>query len=143
MTELVHDPVRRQRLRFSREGEILHAEVWADPGGDVPAHYHPSQEERFEVLAGQGRVPPRRQRGGGGPGARGGGAAGAQDALLHTGETPRAPPAATPATPSRAPATSPRLSAASAGPCPPPGSIARAAGARCAASPAPIGSRSW
>jgi quercetin dioxygenase-like cupin family protein len=52
MSELVHDPVRRQRLSFSRQGDILQAEVWAEPGGDVPAHYHPAQEERFEVIAG-------------------------------------------------------------------------------------------
>ena len=55
MSELVHDPVRRQRIGFSRDGEVLRAEVWADPGGDVPSHYHPSQEERFEVVAGQVR----------------------------------------------------------------------------------------
>ncbi|MDQ6810826.1 MAG: cupin domain-containing protein [Actinomycetota bacterium] len=52
MSELVHDPVRRQRLAFSCEGDVLHTEVWADPGGDVPAHYHPAQEESFEVLSG-------------------------------------------------------------------------------------------
>jgi quercetin dioxygenase-like cupin family protein len=52
MPELVHDPVRRQRLGFSRDGDVLHAEVWTAPGGDVPSHYHPAQEERFEVLAG-------------------------------------------------------------------------------------------
>ena len=55
MTDLVHDPVRRQRYRFSREGDRLRVEVWADPGGDVPAHSHPAQEERFEVLAGEVR----------------------------------------------------------------------------------------
>jgi len=53
--ELVRDPVRRQRLAFSRQGDVLHAEVFADPGGDVPSHYHPAQEERFEVLAGHVR----------------------------------------------------------------------------------------
>src|SRR5437660_9351790 len=55
MPELVHDPIRRQRLAFSREGVVLHAEVFADPGDDVPSHYHPAQEERFEVLAGRVR----------------------------------------------------------------------------------------
>jgi Cupin domain len=52
MNEPVQDPVRRQRIRFSQVGDVLHADVWAAPGGDVPAHYHPSQEERFEVLEG-------------------------------------------------------------------------------------------
>jgi quercetin dioxygenase-like cupin family protein len=55
MPQTVIDPVRRQRLSFSREGEVLRAEVYADPGGDVPSHLHPSQEERFEVLAGHVR----------------------------------------------------------------------------------------
>ena len=55
MPELINDPVRRQRYRFTREGNVLRAEVWCDPGGDVPAHSHPSQEERFEILAGEVR----------------------------------------------------------------------------------------
>lgn len=55
MPELIKDPVRRQRYRFTREGDVLRAEVWCDPGGDVPSHSHPSQEERFEVLAGEVR----------------------------------------------------------------------------------------
>jgi quercetin dioxygenase-like cupin family protein len=53
--DLIEDPVRRQRYRFSRRGDVLRAEVWADPGADVPAHFHPSQVERFEVLAGEVR----------------------------------------------------------------------------------------
>src|SRR5207245_9047387 len=86
MTELLHDPVRRQRLRFSREGEILHAEVWADPGGDVPAHYHPSQEERFEVLAGQVRFLVGGKRNDGGPGTRVVAPAGAKKDFVNTGK---------------------------------------------------------
>jgi quercetin dioxygenase-like cupin family protein len=70
MPELVHDPVRRQRLAFSREGDVLHAEVFADPDGDVPSHYHPSQEERFEVLAGLVRFDLDHKRIEGGPGTR-------------------------------------------------------------------------
>ena len=70
MTELVVDPVRRQRLAFSRDGGVLHAEVFADPGGDVPSHYHPAQEERFEVLAGRVRFDVDGRRIEGGPGMR-------------------------------------------------------------------------
>jgi quercetin dioxygenase-like cupin family protein len=55
VAEFIHDPVRRQRLAFTRKGDCLLAEVFADPGGDVPPHFHPSQEERFEVLAGHVR----------------------------------------------------------------------------------------
>jgi quercetin dioxygenase-like cupin family protein len=56
MTEYVHDPNRRQRYSFRREGENLVADVWAQPGGDVPAHSHPSLEERFAVLEGRVRL---------------------------------------------------------------------------------------
>jgi hypothetical protein len=70
MSELVHDPVRRQRIGFSQVGDVLHADVWAAPGGDVPAHYHPSQEERFEVLAGEVRFIVGGKRLEAGPGAR-------------------------------------------------------------------------
>ena len=87
MSELVHDPVRRQRLRFLREGEVLHAEVWADPGGDVPAHYHPSQEERFEVLAGTVRFVVDGKRIDGGPGTSVVAPAGAKHAFLNTGKS--------------------------------------------------------
>jgi quercetin dioxygenase-like cupin family protein len=53
----VHDPARRQRYIFRTTspetgGRLLEVEVWAAPGGDVPRHVHPHQEERFEVLAG-------------------------------------------------------------------------------------------
>ena len=55
---VVHDPVLRQRFRFSRTtepdgDEILHVETWVDPGGGVTPHIHPAMEERFEVLAGR------------------------------------------------------------------------------------------
>ena len=53
----VEDPVLGQRLSFSRttgeDGEVLHVEMWVDPGGGVPPHVHPAMEERFEVLAGR------------------------------------------------------------------------------------------
>jgi quercetin dioxygenase-like cupin family protein len=55
---VIQDPVLRQRLSFQRTvdedgGEVLHVEVWVEPGGGVPAHVHPAMEERFEVLAGR------------------------------------------------------------------------------------------
>ena len=54
---MVHDPVLKQRLDFSRTadpdgGEVLHVEIWVDPGGGVTPHVHPAMEEQFEVLAG-------------------------------------------------------------------------------------------
>jgi quercetin dioxygenase-like cupin family protein len=53
MSEQVHDPNRRQRYEFRREGENLIVDVWAEPRADVPAHFHPAQEERFAVLEGR------------------------------------------------------------------------------------------
>jgi quercetin dioxygenase-like cupin family protein len=47
------DPVRRQRMSFISQDDVLRAEVWTEPGGDVPAHYHPAQTERFEVVSGE------------------------------------------------------------------------------------------
>lgn len=87
MAELIVDPVRRQRYRFSREGDLLRAEVWADPGGDVPAHAHPAQEERFEVLAGEirFRVGGRTHRAS--PGDRVVAPAGVRHSFKNTGET--------------------------------------------------------
>ena len=54
---MVDDPVLRHRLEFSRTvdpdgGEVLHVEIWLDPGGGVTPHIHPGMEERFEVLKG-------------------------------------------------------------------------------------------
>jgi quercetin dioxygenase-like cupin family protein len=55
---MIEDPVLRQRLGFSRTtdpdgGEVLHVEIWLDPGGGVTPHKHPAMEERFEVLEGR------------------------------------------------------------------------------------------
>lgn len=85
MTAVVHDPVRRQRLRFSQEDDVLHAEVWADPGGDVPAHYHPSQEERWEVVAGNVRFLLDSERIEAGPGTTVVAPAGVKHAFLNIG----------------------------------------------------------
>lgn len=49
---VVVDPVRRQRYRFSRDGDDLLAEVETAPGGDVPEHVHPMQTEYWEVITG-------------------------------------------------------------------------------------------
>jgi quercetin dioxygenase-like cupin family protein len=57
-SEIVEDPVLKHRLRFERTtdehgAEVVHCEMWVDPGGGVPAHVHPSMEERFTVLEGR------------------------------------------------------------------------------------------
>jgi quercetin dioxygenase-like cupin family protein len=86
MSEPIHDPVRRQRIRFATEGDVLHAEVWAAPGGDVPPHYHPSQEERFEVLAGEVRFKIGGKRHDAAPGARLVVPAGVRHSFRNTGD---------------------------------------------------------
>src|SRR2546421_12186840 len=52
-SELVEDPVLRQRYRFARDGDILRVDVWAEPGSAVPDHFHPRLEERWEVVEGK------------------------------------------------------------------------------------------
>jgi quercetin dioxygenase-like cupin family protein len=85
VSEFIRDPVRRQRLAFTREGNILHADVFAAPGGDVPTHFHPSQEERFEVLAGHVRFVVDGQRIDGAPGTRAVAPPGAKHAFRNVG----------------------------------------------------------
>ena len=86
MNELMHDPVRRQRIRFSQVGDVLHADVWAAPGGDVPAHFHPSQEERFEVLEGTVRFVVGGKRVSAAPGTRVVAPAGVKHSFRNTGD---------------------------------------------------------
>jgi quercetin dioxygenase-like cupin family protein len=55
---VVEDPVFRSRYVFRRStdadgDEVLHVEMWVDPGGGVAPHVHPSMEERFTVVAGE------------------------------------------------------------------------------------------
>lgn len=53
--EEVRDPVHRARYRFEPDGENLWVETWLEPGGVIPAHYHRTQEERWQVLDGEVR----------------------------------------------------------------------------------------
>jgi quercetin dioxygenase-like cupin family protein len=54
----LRNPVTAQTLVFRRTsadtgGELLEMEsIWEQPGPEPPAHFHPSQEERFELLEG-------------------------------------------------------------------------------------------
>ena len=56
MTEPVHDPVHRARYAFEPQGEELVVYTWLEPGGALPAHMHPRQEERWSVLEGSVRL---------------------------------------------------------------------------------------
>jgi quercetin dioxygenase-like cupin family protein len=53
MTGVIHDPVTRLRMSFEPQGENLVVECWLEPGGGLPAHLHPRQEERWSVIEGK------------------------------------------------------------------------------------------
>lgn len=43
-------------MSFERQGENLVVDVWLEPGGGLPPHLHPRQEERWSVVEGQAKV---------------------------------------------------------------------------------------
>ena len=51
-SERTHDPIHRVSMAFEREGDSLWVFTWLDPGGHLPEHFHPTLEERWEVLEG-------------------------------------------------------------------------------------------
>jgi quercetin dioxygenase-like cupin family protein len=52
--KVIEDPVFGYRVKLSREGEVLQGEFWVEPGGGGRVdHYHPTVEERFQVLDGE------------------------------------------------------------------------------------------
>ena len=55
MTKDVRDPVSRVRHRFEIVGDSLVVDSWLEPGGALPPHYHPQQEERWSVVSGSVR----------------------------------------------------------------------------------------
>jgi mannose-6-phosphate isomerase-like protein (cupin superfamily) len=55
MTAATHDPVHRVRYAFEPDGENLIVDTWIEPGGALPAHHHPRQEEHWSVVEGQAR----------------------------------------------------------------------------------------
>jgi len=53
----IEDPITGQRWVFLRTGddtggELLEAELYVSPGGYVPSHFHPKQEEPFTCVVG-------------------------------------------------------------------------------------------
>ena len=52
----VHDPVHRASYTFEPDGENLWSSThWLEPGGALPPHLHPRQEEHWAVLEGEVR----------------------------------------------------------------------------------------
>ena len=55
-SERTYDPIHRVSMAFERDGDRLLVFTWLDPGGHLPEHFHPTLEERWEVLAGTAGV---------------------------------------------------------------------------------------
>ena len=56
ITEPVHDPLHRVAYSFRDEGDRLWVSTWLEDAGHLPEHFHPSLEERWEVLDGSVRL---------------------------------------------------------------------------------------
>jgi mannose-6-phosphate isomerase-like protein (cupin superfamily) len=56
MPAAVHDPVHRARYTFEPDGDNLFVDTWLEPGGALPPHLHPKQEERWSVVEGRARI---------------------------------------------------------------------------------------
>ena len=54
-TAQTHDPVHGARYTFEPDGENLIVDTWLEPGGKLPPHFHPLQEERWSVVEGEVR----------------------------------------------------------------------------------------
>ena len=50
-----HDPVHGARYAFQPDGDNLIVDTWLQPGGRLPPHLHPHQEERWSVVEGEVR----------------------------------------------------------------------------------------
>lgn len=55
MTGPLHDPNQGYTLTLSREGDSVIVECEVEPGGGVPTHRHPNQDEHFTILEGEFR----------------------------------------------------------------------------------------
>jgi mannose-6-phosphate isomerase-like protein (cupin superfamily) len=56
MSNSVHDPVHGVRYTFEPDGEDLFVDTFLEPGGALPPHLHPKQEERWSVVEGRARI---------------------------------------------------------------------------------------
>ena len=56
LSEQTRDPVHAVRYAFEPRGEDLYVETWLEPGGGLPEHLHPRQEERWSVESGRAWV---------------------------------------------------------------------------------------
>ena len=56
LSEPTRDPVHAARYAFEPRGDDLYVETWLEPGGGLPEHLHPRQEERWSVESGRAWV---------------------------------------------------------------------------------------
>ena len=56
IAERIHDPIHRVSYSFRRDGGNLWVLTWLEDGGHLPEHFHPTLEERWEVLEGTAEV---------------------------------------------------------------------------------------
>jgi quercetin dioxygenase-like cupin family protein len=54
-TDQTRDPVHRARYSFEPDGDNVFVDTWLEPGGVLPPHLHPRQEERWSVVRGEVR----------------------------------------------------------------------------------------
>jgi len=52
----VHDPLHRARHSFTPDGDNLIVDTWLEPGGKLPPHLHPVQDEYWSVVEGEVEV---------------------------------------------------------------------------------------
>jgi quercetin dioxygenase-like cupin family protein len=55
-SEPVHDPVHHARHAFTPDGENMVVDTWLEPGGELPPHFHPRQDEYWSVVDGEVEV---------------------------------------------------------------------------------------
>lgn len=55
-TEMIEDPIHRVAYRFERDGDNLWVHTQMEDGGHLPEHFHPVQEERWEVVGGAASI---------------------------------------------------------------------------------------
>lgn len=56
MQPMIHDPIHRASYSFERRGDSLWVSTQLEDGGHLPEHFHPSLEERWEVIEGTVRL---------------------------------------------------------------------------------------
>jgi quercetin dioxygenase-like cupin family protein len=56
IAEPVYDPVHGARHAFTPDGDNLIVDTWLEPGGELPPHAHPRQDEFWSVVDGEVEV---------------------------------------------------------------------------------------